>query len=387
MTARIVIVGAGLGGLVAALALDRAGFAVEVHEAASELGEVGAGLTLSRGAQSVFRALGLQDQVAQVSTPSVAFPFIHYRTGALLTGRIESQVGLPDDGTADITRQCHRADLHAILAGALARRAPDALQLNHRLAAIEQSGTSATAIFANGDRTSGDALIGADGVRSVARELLWADGEPRFTGQTAYRFLVAREEAAPFLEHGRGAVFIGPRATFNRYTLRAGAVLNCVGIAATDEWTGEGWSTPATRDEMLERFTGWHPDVTGLMAKAERAIKWGLFDRAPLGKWSVGRATLLGDAAHAMLPFLGMGAAMAIEDGMILARAFALEPDVESALARYEAARIGRTTLLHAKSIEQGELTQARDPDHYQADAAPANDPAILAYDPVTAAI
>ncbi len=382
-SSRILVIGAGLGGLTAALALRKAGFAVEVHEAAPALGEVGAGLTLSRGAQSVFRHIGVQDAVARVSTPSTGFPFLHYRTGAVLAGAIDHGIGLPDDGTADISRQCHRADLHAILAAAF----DGPLHLGHSLTGIEETAHGVRARFADGSVADGDALIAADGVRSVARGLLWGEDAPRFTGQIAYRFLVDRAEALPFLEHGRGAVFLGPKRTFNRYTLRAGSVLNCVGIAATEAWAGEGWSTPATCDEVRATFADFHPAVTGLIGRAEHLIKWGIFDRAPLPRWSMGRVTLLGDAAHAMLPFLGMGAAMAIEDAMILARAFEAEGAVEPAFARYEAARRPRTTLIHAKSVEQGELTQARDPDHYDAAAAPAADPSILGYDPVTAAM
>ena len=383
MTAKIVVVGAGLGGLTAALALRCAGFAVEVHEAAPQLGEVGAGLTLSRGAQSVFRRLGVQNRVAAVATPSTGFPFLHYRTGALLAGRLDHGVGLPDDGTADVSRQCHRADLHAVLAAAYG----GPLHLGRTLAGIDETAHGVVARFADGSTATGDALIAADGVRSVARGLLGNDDAPRFTGQVAYRFLVDRAEALPFLEHGRGAVFVGPRRTFNRYTLRSGSIVNAVGIAATDDWAGEGWSTPAAIAEVQAAFADFHPAVTGLIGRAGQLIKWGIFDRAPLPRWSHGRVTLLGDAAHAMLPFLGMGAAMAIEDGMILARAFAAETAVDAAFARYEAARRPRTALLHAKSVEQGELTQARDPDHYDHAAAPAADPAILGYDPVSAAI
>jgi salicylate hydroxylase len=383
---KLLIAGAGLGGLTAALALRQAGFAVEVHEAANELGEVGAGLTLSRGAQSVFRELGLQDRVAALACRSMALPFVHYRTGRILNGAIDTASGQPDDGTADVARQIHRADLHRVLVEAFAARGPGVLT-GHRLTGLEQGAHGVTVNFANGDSAHGAALIAADGVRSAVRELLYGEDVPRFTGQIAYRFLVPIEQARPFLALGRAAVFVGPRRTFNRYTLRGGAVLNCVGIAATDEWVGEGWSTPATPAEMLEAFAGWHPDVTGLIQCAQDSIKWGLFDRAPLGRWAQGRVTLLGDAAHAMLPFLGMGAAMAIEDGMILARAFAAEHEVGPAFARYEAARRPRTALLHAKSVEQGELTQARDPDDYDHGAAPAADPAILGYNPVTAAI
>ncbi|MDH7973271.1 FAD-dependent monooxygenase [Sphingomonas sp. AR_OL41] len=387
MSAHIIVIGAGLGGLTAALALRHFGFSVALYEQAPTLGEVGAGLTLSRGGQSVFRALDVQDALAPHATPSTGFPFLHYQTGRLLAGELNHGAGLPDDGTVDIARQCHRADLHAVLAGAFAERALGALHLDHQLIAVEETAHGIRAVFANGETALGDALVAADGVRSAVRPLLWGEDSPRFTGQVAYRFLVGRDTALPYLGFGRGAVFLGPQRTFNRYTLRSGAILNCVGIAATDQWTGEGWATPATRDEMLAEFAGWHPDVTGLMAHSDQAIKWGLFDRAPLPLWSRGRATLLGDAAHAMLPFLGMGAAMAIEDAMILARAFAAEQAVEAGFARYETARHGRTELVHAKSVEQGQLTQARDPDTYDAAAAPASDRAILDYDPVTTPI
>jgi salicylate hydroxylase len=341
---------------------------------------------LSRGAQHVFRALDIQGRVAAHACRSSSFPFLHYRTGALLQGAFDNAAGAPDDGVADVGRQIHRADLHAILAAACAERG-EAIALGHRLIGIDQDRESVTARFADGTSACGDALVGADGVRSVIRGLLWGGDTPRYTGQVAYRFLVPIEAARPFMSFGRGAVFLGPRRTFNRYTLRGGSIVNAVGIVATDSGAGVGGATPATRDELLAQFGGWHSDVIGLLGQAESSIKWGLFDRSPLPQWARGRVTLLGDAAHAMLPFLGMGAAMAIEDGMILARAFAAETSVAAAYARYETARRPRTALLHAKSIEQGERTQARDPDHYDGKNAPSSDPLITAYDPVTAPI
>ena len=380
------IAGAGLGGLVAGLALRQRGFDVDIHEAAPQLGEVGAGLTLSRGAQQVFRALGIQDRVAALACRSSAFPFVHYKTGRLLAGAHDHGDGGPDDGIADVGRQIHRADLHAVLVAAFAEVGTP-VHLGHALTAMIETPDAVTAHFANSDTATGDALIGADGVRSAVRQILWGTDAPRFTGQIAYRFLVPIEEARTYMGLGRGAVYLGPKRTFNRYTLRGGSIVNCVGIVATDQWVGEGWSTPASPDELLATFEGWHPDVTGLMSLASSSIKWGIFDRAPLPTWAKGRVSLLGDAAHAMLPFLGMGAAMAIEDGMILARAFDADGDIVSAFARYEAARKPRTALVHARSVEQGELTQARDPDHYDASTAPSSDPTITAYDPVTAAI
>jgi salicylate hydroxylase len=385
--ARIAIVGAGIGGLVAGLALTARGFTVDVYEQAPALGEVGAGLTLSRGAQSVFRELGVMERIAPLAVAAGRFAFLHYRSAALLAGAMDPSDGAPDDGTADVARQIHRADLHSVLADAFRERAPGRLHLGHALVAIDDRANAVDARFANGAVASADALIAADGVRSTARTLLWGEDQPRYTGQVAFRFLVARAAAQPYLEHGRGAVFIGPGRTFNRYTLRGGAMVNCVGLAAHPEWVADSWSCGATREELLANFEGWHPSVTGLMGEAGALIKWGIYDRAPLPCWSQGRSTLLGDAAHAMLPFLGMGAAMAIEDGMILARAFDTEGGVAEAFARYEASRRPRTTLVHEKSAQQGRLTQALDPEAYDHSASPAGDPAITGFDPVTAPI
>ncbi len=379
------IAGAGLGGLVAALALHQAGFTVDVFEKAAVLGEVGAGLTLSRGAQHVFRALGVMDAIAPFACSSAHFAFVHYQTGRVLAGEPDHGDGAPDDGQADITRQIHRSDLHHVLAAEFTRRAPGRLHLGHTLLDAMETAEGVRVLFANGATADADALVGADGVRSAVRRVLWGQDKPRYTGQLAYRFLVPGANATPFLSLGRGAVFLGPGRTFNRYTLRGGNIVNGVGIVANPGWTEEGWSIPASREELLASFAGWHPDVTGIMGQAGALIKWGLFDRAPLPLWRRGRVTLLGDAAHAMLPFLGMGAAMAIEDGMILARAMAQAGSVQAGFDTYEEMRRPRTALVHAKSAEQGRLTQAIDPDRYDGMNAPASDPGILAYDPVTA--
>jgi salicylate hydroxylase len=271
---KILIIGAGLGGMVAALALRQQGHEVEVHEAAPQLGEVGAGLTLSRGASHTFRMLDIQDRVAALACRSSAFPFVHYRTGALLAGAYDHGDGGADDGIADVGRQIHRADLHNVLTTAFAENGP-AVHLGHTLAGITQTTEAVTAQFANGESATGDVLIGADGVRSAVRAILWGDEPARFTGQVAYRFLVPMAEARPYMGFGRGAVFLGPQRTFNRYTLRHGNVVNCVGIVATDDWVGEGWSTPATREELLQIFSDWHPDVSGLIGQAGSLIKWG----------------------------------------------------------------------------------------------------------------
>jgi salicylate hydroxylase len=386
---RIVIIGAGLGGLTAGIALALRGFQVSVHEQALVLQEVGAGLTVSQSAQAALQSIGLMEPVQRIASRTPRMAFLHYRDGRLLAGAHDHTDGRWTNGSPPGGLHIHRADLHALLVARFNELAPGALKLGQRLVGLDEQGDTAVATFEDGAKATGGLLIGADGVRSAVRRALWGDGDPRFTGQVAYRFMLDRSQAGSHLEEaGRAAVFQGPGAVFNRYTLRGGDLVNCVGIVRTDEWTGDGWSTPATRQEMLDRYAGWHSDVTGLMAAApaDRLIKWGLFDRPPLDRWGHGAVTLLGDAAHPMLPFLGLGAALAIEDGLVLARALEIEPG-PSGLRRYEAARMPRARRIAELSRLQGEASQSRDPDRYDALSAPAHDPAIQAYDPMTAAL
>ena len=384
MTKRIAIIGAGPGGLTAGLALRRAGFDVSIHEQAPVLREVGAGLSLSRAAMSVYRELGLRPAIEAASTVTADMAFLHYQTGAILAGRLDPGRGSGDPDAPLAARQLHRSDLQTVLATAF-RAAGGELRLGHALVGLESGATdNVTAVFANGERVLADLLVGADGLKSRVRSQLWGETPARFTGQVAYRFLVPAETGQGFLGFGRAAVFQGPGRIFNRYTIRDGRLINCVGIVRTATWLDDGWSIPADRAELLDLYAGWHGDVTGLIEQGDSLIKWGLFDRPPLPLWSRDRVTLLGDAAHPMLPFLGLGAAMAIEDAMVLARALAETPEIDNALARYENARRARTGLVHAQSVRQGELVQGSDPDRFDAGTAPSHDPAHYAYDPVS---
>ncbi|MEO9599471.1 FAD-dependent monooxygenase [Parasphingorhabdus sp.] len=383
---KILIIGAGLGGLTAAIALRQQGIDVEVHEAANRLEETGAGLTLGLGAQHVFRALGVQGAVAARSCPAGVLPFLHYQNGRLLMGDFDHGDGRADDGEADIIRHIYRADLQQVLIDAL-KQLGGPIYTGHKLVDFDEADGQITARFADGALAKGDLLVGADGVRSAVRAMLRPGDEPRFTDHVAYRFLVPMREADPFMQLGRSAIFIGPERTFNRYTMCNGEIVNCAGLAETKEPVPEGWSTGASKSELAEIFAGWHEDVVGLIGHGSNIIKWGLYDRKPLAKWSRGRTTLLGDAAHAMLPFLGMGAAMAIEDGYILAKALVLDSDIDGALARYESARKPRTEKVHAASIIQGKVTQAIDPDKFKPASAPMNNMEMMAFNPVTATI
>ena len=356
MSEPILIVGAGIGGLSAALALHRAGRAVAVYERADEIKETGAGLTLTETGSLALEALGLKEETLALSDDAAVTAFIHYRTGEVF------HTTSPPEGEAAkrmATRVVHRSDLHALLLEtAVAAGIP--LVTSSRLVEIDQDTDRVHARFANGKTASGAALIGADGLRSVARALLCGDTPPNRTGKVAWRSLVPIELVADLTGGHSSAVHFGPKATFVRYTVRHGAVLNCVAIVETDIMAEDSWSTPSTNAELKAQFAGWDAGLLALIDRipAGALYKWPLFDRDPISRWTFGRVTLLGDAAHPMLPFLGIGASMAIEDAVVLGRAVAESATLEEGLARYEQARVDRAAEVILTSRRQGELVQ-----------------------------
>jgi salicylate hydroxylase len=382
---RISIIGAGLGGLTAALALLREGWRVRVYEQAAVLGEVGAGITLSPGAGKALASLGLGPALLAASLPVPDIAFVHYRTGELLAGTFDKSTP-PDHGFAK-ARHIHRADLHAILLAAVRAQDAGAVVTGARLLAVETKAATVTARFADASLATADALVAADGVRSTVRRLLFGDDSPVFAGQIAFRCLIPRAAAAPFMGAGNAVVSIGAARIFNRYLIRAGALVNVIGIARSDAWQQEGWSTPATVEEFAAQFAGFHQDVLGLISRApaQNLIKWGLFARPRAEHWAQGRVLLIGDAAHPMLPFLGLGAATAIEDGIILARALASKPGFEAAFSAFQQARAERVETVRRESIRQGEIIQARNPDQADLTQAPSQNAAIFDYDPAAA--
>jgi salicylate hydroxylase len=381
------IIGAGLGGLTAALALLRAGWRVRIYEQAPAPGEVGAGITLSPGAGKALASLGLGPTLLDASLPIPDIAFVHYRTGALLAGVFDK--GRPTDRGFDAPRHIHRADLHAILLAGVRTIDPEAVQTGKRLLHVAQDGSSVTVGFADGSVAQADLLIGADGARSAVRSLLLDAAPPEFAGQIAFRCLIPAEDAAPFMGAGNAVVSIGAARIFNRYLIRGGALVNVIGIAKSDRWRGEGWNTPAAVDEFLSEFEGFHADVLGLIrqAPADSLIKWGLFVRPPIAQWSAGRVVLIGDAAHPILPFLGLGAALAIEDGVVLTRALSLAPTVERAFAAFQGARMERVETVRTQTIRQGEIIQASDPDGPAVTRSPSQNVDLFDYDPREAPI
>jgi len=382
-----IVIGAGLGGLTAALALLRAGWRVRLYEQAPALGEVGAGITLSPGAGKALAALGLGPGLLAASLPIPDIAFVHYRTGELLAGVFDK--GRPADHGFDKPRHIHRADLHAILLDGVLSVDPEAVLTGKRLIDLEQSGSGVTARFADQSWAKADILVGADGARSAVRRHVLDASPPEFSGQIAFRCLIPWSDAAPFMSAGNAVVFIGGSRIFNRYLIRGGALVNVIGISKSDRWSGEGWNTSASIDEFLEEYHEFHPDVLELIRRAptENLIKWGLFVRPPIARWSDGQVVLIGDAAHPILPFLGLGATLAIEDAVVLARALATGSDAEQAFAAFQQARFDRVELVRTQTIQQGQIIQASDPDALSVTRSPSQSVDLFDYDPYEAPI
>jgi len=366
MSKRVIIVGAGIGGATLAIALIKQGFNVKLFEQAAALQELGAGLTLPGSAMKIYDALGLWDKVRDICVRVGGIPHYHYKTGEFLSGVPDHDWTKKPNVTSQ-SGQTHRALLHGLLIETIMSLDPEALVTGHRLRRVEQGADGVTAIFENGQVARGDLLVGCDGIRSTTYQLMFGESRLKFTGVIALRFLVRADLVREHLSKGRAANFIGPMRGLLRYGVRGGEVINAVALTKTDDWQGEGWSSPSSREELLHLFEDWHPDVVGLIEAAppDGFYKWALFDRDPLTTWSSGRITLLGDAAHPMLPYLGQGATQAIGDAMMLSRALAAFENVDEALQCYETHRVEQVSKIVLESRSRSELLNQVDPYKY----------------------
>jgi salicylate hydroxylase len=325
--------------LTAAGALLRKGFEVSVYERASELGEIGAGINLSPNVLRVLRHLDLEDAVLNKAFRPRDHVFRSWKSGRVLfqahiQGAYEELFGAP-------ACNIHRTDLH----DALRTIVPDnAVRLGAECVRIEQTPFAAIIHFADGTNAEADIVIGADGIRSSVRQNLFGPDKPRFTGNIAWRFTVPTAALPDGMIRPAITNWLGPGGHVVHYYVRAGKLVNVVAVHETDDWTDETWSLKADKSELMAAYVGWNDALFRLFENADQCFKWGLFDRDPLDSWHLGRVALLGDAAHPMLPFLGQGAGMAIEDGLALAHLLADDPaDPQSVLVRYEALRLPRT--------------------------------------------
>ncbi|MEM9047653.1 MAG: FAD-dependent oxidoreductase [Pseudomonadota bacterium] len=335
--ARILVVGGGIAGLTAALALARHGFSVSVLERAAQFREVGAGLQLGANAMRVMAALGLAPDVASRGfRPDAAEIRLGDLGHQVFCLRFAQNAALR---TAYV--QIHRADLLDLLVAAV-RDAGVALHPAVRIVKIVENTDSVAGVTEDGQRFEADILIGADGLRSAVQGYVLAPQPPRFTGQVAWRATVAADAVPAGLVAPRGTIWVGPGRHLVTYFLRGGQLINIVAVEERDDWREEGWMLPGDPALLRAAFADWHPRVTTLLSKVSETYLWALYDRAPLPVWTKGRVALIGDACHPMLPFLAQGAAMAIEDGWVLADCLARDTGT-AGLARYASLRQGRT--------------------------------------------
>src|SRR2546421_960404 len=338
---RVLIAGGGIGGLAAALALLKLGIDVEVYEQAAQLMEVGAGVQLAANGTRVLYALGVGEELKALSCEAQGKEIRLWNTGETWK--------LFDLGPASIERYgvpyftVYRPDLLDVLARAVRREKPDAIHLGAKCVGFIQEASSVTLELASGEKISGAALIGADGVHSRIRQALFGADKPQFTGVIAWRGIVPMERLPRHMARMIGSNWVGPGGHIVHYPLRAGKLMNFVGALERSDWQIESWSARGTNAELVADFRGWHEDIQAFIRQIETPYKWALMVRPPLDRWSIGRVSLLGDAAHSMLPFLAQGAVMAIEDAFVLARCLKAYDDVERALAHYENARLART--------------------------------------------
>ncbi|MEX5298235.1 FAD-dependent monooxygenase [Kocuria sp. CPCC 205292] len=352
---RIAVVGAGIGGLTLAIELRRRGLEVEVYEAAGELREVGAAVALSANATRFFlERFGLEERLSARWAEVEALVFRDGRDGRLIgrhgTGYRE-RFGAPYVGI-------HRADLQQILSGALGT---DGLHLSKRLVDVDDDGAAAVLRFEDGSTAEADLVIGADGARSTTRRLLLGYDDALYSGTSASRGIVPPEALSELPDPGAIQFWTGPGAHLLHYPIGGGDQNFFLVERAPSPWPHRRWVVPVEDGSHLERFRDWHPAVRQMVSAVPVTERWALFHRPPLSRWSRGRVTLLGDAAHALVPHHGQGANQSIEDAIVLADQLAGSADWDAAREQYERLRRGRTRKVQYASITTADVLHLPD--------------------------
>ncbi len=342
---KVVIAGGGIGGMSAALALLQRGIEVEVHEQARALTEIGAGIQISPNGSRALDHLGVFEALRASSCTPERKEFRLWNTGKSWPLFDLGDLAVEKYGYPYLT--VYRPDLLRAIEDGVRALDPSAIRLGARAVGVEQDPERATLLLEDGSRSTGDVVIGADGWRSAVRTRLWGDHSPAFSGMVAWRGLIRWEDLPPHLQAMVGSTWIGPGGHAVSYPLHGGEIMNFVATMEGKTWTAQGGAEPGTAEECHADFAGWHEDVHTLIDLSPSLSKWSLVQWDPIPNWSSGRISLLGDAAHATLPFLAQGAVHSIEDGVVLARALEAYGDAPAeALKRYEAARIERTTRM-----------------------------------------
>ena len=357
---QVSIVGGGIGGLTAALALRARGLSVTVFEQANELREIGAGVTINPNAMLLLHRIGLADQIERI--------------GCLITGQVmrtsagELINASTPRSTSSQSYNVHRAELLKLLAEA---QPEGTLHLGHRLSGAREIDERVILNFSNGVSIKTDVAIGADGIHSTLQREIGLKTFPLSEGIMAYRGLIPTEKLSWAKDiGGRMSRWIGKGRSFLCYPVSRGRLMNMVAFVPTDLDTEESWTAPGDLMTLRAEYAGWDDPVLETIGALDSTFRWGIYDRAPLPYWSSGRATLLGDAAHAMVPHLGQGAAQAIEDGFTLAVFLegARAPDTPKRLKAYERTRLARTSQIQALARETGRLFRAEYDDPVERD-------------------
>lgn len=343
----VVVVGGGIGGLFLANALMAQGLRVSVYEQAPQLGEVGAGVFVTPNSVRQLQRVGLGPAVdkwgALVGSGSQYFR---------QDGTPIAPVQVTDSSGWNATYGMHRADLVDFLAAALPA---GVVHTGHRCTGYEQAGDVARVSFANGATAEGDVVVAADGIHSELRPQVFPPSAPVFSGSVAYRGIVPLERI-PDWPNKAWLMWLGKGKHFLTFPVRAGTLINYVGFVPADEVMKESWSAPGDPGVLRREFAGWDPRIEFLLGQVQTTFRWALYDREPLPTWTRGRLTLLGDAAHPMLPHLGQGANQGIEDGMALATILARadRTTAPAALVAYERLRRERVAAVQRGARENG---------------------------------
>ena len=343
----VAIVGGGIGGLFAANALIAHGLRVSVYEQAQTLGEIGAGVFLTPNSVRHLQRVGLEAAVEKFGARVGKNSHYFRHDGAPI-----APVQVTDSSGWNATFGMHRADLVALLADALPA---GVVHTGHRCTGFAQDGDSARVTFANGASAEADVVIAADGIHSELRPHVFPPSPPVFHGSVAYRGLVPHDRI-PHWPTERWQMWLGTGKHFLAFPVRAGTIINYVGFVPADEEMKESWSAPGDPDVLRREFAGWDARIAELLRHVQTTFRWALYDREPLPVWTNGRLSLLGDAAHPMLPHLGQGANQSIEDGMALATILtrADRTTAPAALTAYERLRRERVAQVQRGARENG---------------------------------
>jgi salicylate hydroxylase len=349
----VVVVGGGIGGLCAAVSLMARGIDVTVLEGARALQPIGAGIQVAPNACRVLANLDLLDEVRHRSVAPEAILVRSHRRGRVLHTTTLGNAVVDEYGFPYL--HVHRADLVEVLAAALP---DDTIRLGSRVTGVDDDRERCRITTEDGSVVEADAVIGADGIHSAVRELLFGADEPTFSGYVCWRGLVPADRLTDWNLPRVCEAYYGPNCSAVSYYVSSGELYNFVGIVpADDQWRSEDWTAQGDPADLRRDFADFHAPVRAVAAEIEQPLKWAIYDRDPLDAWSVGRVTLLGDAAHAMLPYLAQGACQAIEDAAVVARCLERWPDrPEHALAVYEAVRRPHTTRVQ-HAARRGETT------------------------------